>query len=165
MQMYDVQDDEAYMTSSNLKYTIGDTVHIKDTLSYSDNHDYNVVVTGSMMRLCGGNATITDYVYDEDEETNIGYHLDIDNDRFTWTDSMLEPVTSDAVNHPSHYNNGKIEVIDYIEDKGFGFNLGNVVKYVSRHKFKYNGKKALEDLKKARFYLNREISLYESEDL
>lgn len=67
----------------------------------------------------------------------------------------------DAVNHPAHYNFGKIEVIDYIEDKGLDFNLGNVVKYISRHKLKLNGTKALEDLKKAQFYLNREIALME----
>ena len=38
----------------------------------------------------------------------------------------------DPVNHPAHYTDGKIEVIDFIEDKGFGFNLGNAVKYISR---------------------------------
>lgn len=69
---------------------------------------------------------------------------------------------SDMINHPQHYTSGKIEVIDFIEDKGLNFNLGNVVKYVARagHK-KSSGKsmdaKALEDLKKAQWYLNREI--------
>ena len=69
---------------------------------------------------------------------------------------------SDMINHPQHYTLGKIEVIDFIEDKGLNFNLGNVVKYVARagHK-KSSGKsmdaKALEDLKKAQWYLNREI--------
>lgn len=72
----------------------------------------------------------------------------------------------DKVNHPSHYANGKIEVIDFIEDKGLGFNLGNVVKYVARAgRKKSSGKsldaKALEDLKKAAWYLQREISLRE----
>ena len=70
---------------------------------------------------------------------------------------------ADVINHPQHYTLGKIEVIDFIEDKGLNFNLGNVVKYVARagHK-KSSGKsmdaKALEDLKKAQWYLNREIS-------
>lgn len=68
----------------------------------------------------------------------------------------------DNVNHPSHYL-GKIETIDFIEDKELNFNLGNVVKYISRcGKKKSKGKsiedKALEDLKKARFYLEREIA-------
>ena len=74
---------------------------------------------------------------------------------------------SDMINHPQHYTSGKIEVIDFIEDKGLNFNLGNVVKYVARagHK-KSSGKsqeaKALEDLKKAQWYLNREISSREA---
>ena len=74
----------------------------------------------------------------------------------------------DNVNHPEHYIYGKIETIDYIEDKGLGFNLGNVVKYVSRcgHK-KSKGMsanaKAIEDLKKAKFYLEREIAMRERE--
>ena len=73
---------------------------------------------------------------------------------------------SDMINHPQHYTLGKIEVIDFIEDKGLNFNLGNVVKYVARsgHK-KSSGKsmeaKALEDLKKARWYIDREIMIRE----
>lgn len=73
---------------------------------------------------------------------------------------------SDMINHPQHYTSGKIEVIDFIEDKGLNFNLGNVVKYVARagHK-KSSGKsvdaKALEDLKKARWYIEREIATRE----
>ena len=79
---------------------------------------------------------------------------------------MAEPNAKDNVNSPSHYTTGKIEVIDFIEDKGLNFRLGNVVKYVARcgHK-KSVGKsmdaKALEDLKKARWYLDREITIRE----
>ena len=62
------------------------------------------------------------------------------------------------VNHPNHYNQGKIEVIDAIEEWGLGFNDGNVVKYVSRHKHK---ERPLEDLKKAKWYLEREINRLE----
>lgn len=61
----------------------------------------------------------------------------------------------EKVNHPDHYNAGKYESIDVIEDWGLGFNLGNVVKYISRAHHKEN---YLEDLKKALWYLNREIS-------
>ena len=60
----------------------------------------------------------------------------------------------DAVNKPKHYTTGNIEVIEYIEDKKFGFFEGNIIKYVSRAKHKG---KELEDLKKARWYLNRLI--------
>ena len=59
------------------------------------------------------------------------------------------------VNHPSHYNKGKIEVIDFIEDQGLSFHLGNVIKYVARAGAK--GDK-LEDLKKAQWYLDRYIN-------
>ena len=73
---------------------------------------------------------------------------------------------SDAVNHPSHYTSGSIEVIDFIEDKELNYNLGNVIKYVARAgRKKSAGKslegKALEDLKNAQFYIQREIATRE----
>ncbi len=62
--------------------------------------------------------------------------------------------TSNMVDHPKHYNSGKIEVICAIEDWKLGFNLGNCVKYIARADLKG---KPLEDLLKAKFYLDREI--------
>ena len=59
-----------------------------------------------------------------------------------------------AVDHPSHYNVGKIEVIDAIEDWGLNFSLGNAVKYIARADHKG---KPIEDLQKARWYIDREI--------
>ena len=59
--------------------------------------------------------------------------------------------------NPDYYRTGKIEVADFIEDKGFNFFLGNVVKYVSRAG-KKEGNDAVQDLKKAKWYLEREIS-------
>ena len=38
----------------------------------------------------------------------------------------------DMVNHPSHYADGKIEVIEFIEDKKLGYHRGNAVKYLAR---------------------------------
>lgn len=61
---------------------------------------------------------------------------------------------SDAVQHPAHYNVGKIEVIDAIEDWGLNFSLGNAVKYIARADHKG---KPIEDLQKARWYIEREI--------
>ena len=61
---------------------------------------------------------------------------------------------SDTVNHPAHYKIGGIETIDFIEAKNLGYNLGNVVKYITRSGHK--GDK-LKDLEKAQWYLNREI--------
>ena len=69
----------------------------------------------------------------------------------------MQKKKNDAVNHPKHYTDGKIEVIDFIEDKKLGFHLGNTVKYVARAGKKDSSKK-VEDLKKAAWYLNREIS-------
>ena len=60
---------------------------------------------------------------------------------------------SDNVTKPKHYTQGKIEVMDFIVDQKMNFLEGNIIKYVSRYKFK-NG---LEDLKKAAFYLDRLI--------
>ena len=64
-----------------------------------------------------------------------------------------------AVNHPKHYNTGKYEAIDVIEDWKLGFHLGNVVKYVARAEHKND---TLEDLKKARWYLDRYIKFIEA---
>jgi hypothetical protein len=61
----------------------------------------------------------------------------------------------DAVNHPAHYTTGGIETIDFIEAKKLGYNLGNVVKYITRSGLKGN---QLEDLRKAQWYLSREIA-------
>lgn len=59
----------------------------------------------------------------------------------------------EAVNHPDHYKHPSgVECIDVVEH--MGFNLGNVIKYVWRADSKDN---AIEDLKKAEFYIKREI--------
>ena len=74
---------------------------------------------------------------------------------------------SENVNHPSHYTQGGIECIDAIKAAVIGLVgveavcTGNIIKYLWRWKFK-NG---LEDLKKARWYLDRLIKeVSESED-
>ena len=71
-----------------------------------------------------------------------------------------EWVKPDPVNHPPHYRAGGIETIDFIEAKDLNYRLGNVVKYVSRAGKKMNSD-PLEDLKKAQFYLTREIAVRE----
>jgi hypothetical protein len=62
----------------------------------------------------------------------------------------------DAVQRPSHYNSGVIEVFDFIRDQKLNFALGNVVKYVARAG-KKDPTKLIEDLDKAMWYLRREI--------
>jgi Protein of unknwon function (DUF3310) len=68
--------------------------------------------------------------------------------------------SSDSVNHPKHYNShpAGIEAITVIEH--FTFNLGSAIKYVWRHGLK-PGADAVEDLKKARWYIEREIARLE----
>jgi hypothetical protein len=63
---------------------------------------------------------------------------------------------SDPVNNPTHYTDGGIETIDYIEAKGLGYHLGNAVKYISRAG-KKGTNQGLEDLRKAQWYLARAI--------
>ena len=67
----------------------------------------------------------------------------------------------DSVNHPAHYTQGGVECIDAIKAAvGDGFEAycaGNVLKYVFRYRYKGGG----EDLKKARWYLDRLIGLVE----
>ena len=60
----------------------------------------------------------------------------------------------DAIDHPKHYTTGKIEVADAIAGLNLNFLEGNIVKYVCRYKYKHGSpEKQLEDLKKAKWYL------------
>lgn len=65
-----------------------------------------------------------------------------------------EQTTKETVNHPNHYNMGKIEAITFIEDWELNFSLGNAIKYIVRAPYKGN---QVEDLEKAIWYLNREL--------
>ena len=61
----------------------------------------------------------------------------------------------DKINHPKHYCEGrKYEPIDVIEDWGLGMHGGNAVKYISRAGRKGD---AIEDLEKARWYVDRYV--------
>ena len=71
---------------------------------------------------------------------------------------MFEIEEKEMVDHPSHYNQG-IETIEYIESWSMNFNTGNVIKYVTRAGYKND---QLEDLKKAMWYLQREIDRIEN---
>ena len=65
----------------------------------------------------------------------------------------------DPVEHPAHYTFGKIEVLDAIEDWGLDYHRGNILKYIVRAGKK--GDNLVEDLRKARFYLDRYIRLHQ----
>lgn len=69
----------------------------------------------------------------------------------------------ESVHHPSHYGGDTVyEVIKVIEAWGLGFALGNVVKYIPRAGNKPTAD-VVEDLKKARWYLDHEIARLEKE--
>ena len=74
----------------------------------------------------------------------------------------VEKETIEMVNHPAHYRSKHgVEVIDIIEEFGLGFHLGNVIKYVLRAGHKSN---ELEDLEKAKWYLERVIGIKKTEE-
>jgi hypothetical protein len=77
---------------------------------------------------------------------------------------MQVSLTESSVNHPKHYNQGAIETIDYLEsslapEELRGAYKFNVIKYVSRERYKGG----LEDLKKAKWYLDRLVDNLEKE--
>ena len=67
-----------------------------------------------------------------------------------------------TVNHPSYYNNGRIEVADFISDQKLNFDRGNAVKYVCRAGSK-DPEKEIQDLEKAIWYINHEIKMLKGE--
>lgn len=71
-------------------------------------------------------------------------------------------MADDQVNHPKHYTShpSGVECIDVVEH--YGFNIGNAIKYCWRAGLK-DGNEDLQDLKKARWYLDREIQKREKE--
>ena len=85
---------------------------------------------------------------------NIGYSMSRDNfqPKEEKTDDEI-----DMVNHPPHYQHG-IEPIEFIESHNLNFNLGSAVKYIARAPYKG---KELEDLAKAKWFIEREIKRHE----
>ncbi len=78
----------------------------------------------------------------------------------------IEEKVADMVNHPPHYNDRTIEVIDIIEiciepeeNPKVAYNMSNVLKYILR----FRGKNGVQDLMKAKWYLDRMIEKLEEE--
>lgn len=79
-----------------------------------------------------------------------------ENDPYRARKVMKQILDREMVNHPDHYQgSGGMEVIDIIENYDLGFSLGNAIKYILRADAKCNRK---QDLKKAIWYIQREIS-------
>lgn len=75
---------------------------------------------------------------------------------------VVDPV-ADPVHRPAHYNLGRIEVIEFIEDQGLNFARGSVIKYTARAG-KKDGAPEAQDLEKAIWYLRRELELVRARD-
>ena len=70
-------------------------------------------------------------------------------------------MANDPVNHPAHYTTGTIETLDYILDQRCGYLDGQVIKYLSRYRYKGH---PIQDLRKAEFYLRRLIAELQAEE-
>ena len=106
---------------------------------------------------------------EQEEKIKNGYwlHGPSENTTGSWTipptaypiDEIDEVTTPDAINHPAHYTQSKIEPIDVIVAWKLGFHLGNCIKYVARAEHKGT---LVQDLKKARWYLDDYIKRLEA---
>lgn len=67
------------------------------------------------------------------------------------------------IEHPDYYSTGGMEAIDFIDAHGLNFNLGNVIKYVTRAGLK-DGEDAITALRKAQWYIGHEIERLEKDD-
>lgn len=108
---------------------------------------------------------------------DIGNIIDIDNDIYkvevttnkwnnrNWSyevDLELYEEPKEVINHPKHYNGDSLyETIKVIDAWQLNFNLGNCIKYISRADKKDS---IIQDLKKAKWYLEREITKLENAD-
>ena len=115
----------------------------KSIRTYIRKNEFPVLILDAIEKAVGDSVFFPGYKYTE-----------AFNNEVTISKEKIELQDGDKVNHPNHYTFGSIEVIDYIRDKMTpdefqGYCMGNILKYISRHKHK-NG---VEDLKKAQVYL------------
>ncbi|MDW3914192.1 DUF3310 domain-containing protein [Staphylococcus saprophyticus] len=94
----------------------------------------------------------------EDKTEHIGFDKEnTEKSRKLLSNDVKQRKRNDTVNHPSHYNYGDIEIIDFIEqvtqhyNANVAYHIGNAIKYLARSPHK-NGK---EDIDKARWYIER----------
>lgn len=144
-----------------MKFKAGDRVHV--TRYNGEDVDFY----GTLSNIFKGIASLvncSDETYEEIAVYILGGKFgETDEDYFTLAtdEEDTEPVevqhTNDSVNHPSHYNFGDIEVVDFIEqvtkhyNSDVAYHIGNAIKYISRAPHK-NGK---EDIAKAKWSIER----------
>lgn len=142
--LYEITDnDEFELWSKSIE---GKTESVGTTIKWNDNGNlevkdsYEIKVPDDILN---NNSNLIGYVEDE-----INTHKSND---------LQQRKRNDTVNHPSHYNYGEIEVIDFIEqvtqhyNANVAYHIGNAIKYLARSPHK-NGK---EDIDKARWYIER----------
>ncbi|MDW4090423.1 DUF3310 domain-containing protein [Staphylococcus saprophyticus] len=142
--LYEITDnDEFELWSKSIE---GKTENIGTTIKWNDNGNlevkdsYEIKVPDDILN---NNSNLIGYVEDE-----INTHKSND---------VQQRKRNDTVNHPSHYNYGDIEVIDFIEqvtqhyNANVAYHIGNAIKYLARSPHK-NGK---EDVAKAKWYIER----------
>jgi len=140
---------EAKITNLSVIYNGLPMLKSKDSF-FSDNLDYYINIKGVITF-----NPIKCFYY---EEAEVVVRLIVNPDYLSKGKEVEKEIAKEdsAINHPSHYNQGKFEVIDVIHDWKLGFDLGNAVKYIARAGYKDEAK-YVEDLQKAIFYINDEI--------
>lgn len=142
--LYEITDnDEFELWSKSIE---GKTESVGTTIKWNDNGNlevkdsYEIKVPNDILN---NNSNLIGYVEDE-----INTHKSND---------VQQRKRNDIVNHPSHYNYGDIEVINFIEqvtkhyNPNVAYHIGNAIKYLARSPLK-NGK---EDIEKAKWYIER----------
>ena len=127
---------------------------IEEILTIDEGNAHPAIINGKLVKCVGLSCDVCDL-----SKYHEGCHTCAQEFLF-WlyseTDPEKEENKNDPGNHTYHYTEGKIDVIDYIKDKGFGFCLGNAVKYIIRAG-KKDPEKEIEDLRKAAWYIIRRI--------
>lgn len=128
-------------------------------LTVKINELYHLI--GHMKKTCEwGNTQIRDFILstkvDEQGRDILTYIREVGGFEKLFQVIPMRYTEDSDVEHPSHYTQSDIEPIDAIEAWNLPFHLGNVIKYIARHEHKGN---SIKDLKKARWYLDRYISL------
>jgi hypothetical protein len=139
---FNITKQSAYVQLSTLRKEMG-IVKTKDGKYVFDTPFFDTPLSTPIREKISTPAKAGSLVKTDDAPRIVLEHFGVDIDK-----------AHDPVNHPEHYKVGGIETIDFIEAKSLSYNLGNVVKYLTRADHKGN---KLQDLQKAQWYLNREI--------